>query len=131
MIPKNGKAPWVQFYGQDETKKWEEQVGWHALHQLRSIKLDADEDFTLPIQGCRIIAQLRFNFDKPKSYPKSVVHHVRRPDLDNLSKALLDGLVVARVLEDDGFVTDLTQLKRYADAEHPAGVEVELTCLPL
>jgi Holliday junction resolvase RusA-like endonuclease len=118
-------------YTPEKTKKWEAHVGEHALAELRSVDLDADEDFRLPIKGCRIIAFMRFNLRKPKSYPKSRVHATSKPDIDNLAKAILDGIQAAGVIDDDHFVTDLTTMKRYATDEHPVGVEVDLTCIPL
>lgn len=129
VIP--GKKPFAQFYTPPKTRLWEEHVGQHALMQLRGVEVDGDEDFTLPISDARIIAKLRFNLKKPAGYPKSVVHVTKKPDLDNLVKAILDGIVTAGVIEDDNCITDLVTMKRYADDEHPHGVEVELTCLPL
>jgi Holliday junction resolvase RusA-like endonuclease len=78
----------------------------------------------------RVLLTLRFNLPKPKSYPKRVVHHLKKPDIDNYAKALIDGLVKGRIIEDDGLVTDLTIQKRYLEPGHPEGVEVDLTALP-
>ena len=101
-----------------------------SLAQLRGVEIEGDSDFTMPIRDMRIIASLRFNLRKPKSYAKSVAHATKKPDLDNLVKAILDGLVQGRVIEDDNCITDLSVMKRYADDQHPPGVEVDLTCLP-
>lgn len=128
IVPKGGK-PFPQFYTPKETADWEETVGQHSLVALRTAEVEGVRDFTLPIKGCRIIASLRFNILKPKSYPKSVTHHVTKPDVDNLGKAILDGLVHGQVLGDDNCITDLSIMKRYADIEHPVGVEVELVCI--
>lgn len=125
-----GKRPFPSLYTPPKTKAWEEHVGQEALQQLRSVEVEGD-DFTLPIRDVRILASLRFNLKKPASYPKSMKHAVKKPDLDNLVKAILDGIVMAGVIEDDNCITDMSISKRYADAEHPVGVEVELTCLPL
>lgn len=131
VTPKGGK-PFIQWYTDEKTKKWEAHIGELALQQLRSVPIEGDDqDFTLPVRGVRIMAYIRFNMPKPISYPKSVVHMTKKPDLDNLVKAIFDALILARVIEDDSFVTDLHTVKRYADANHPPGVEVELTCLPL
>jgi Holliday junction resolvase RusA-like endonuclease len=125
-----GKKPFAQFYTPKKTVEWEQHVGEHALLQLRAVELDGDDDFTLPVKDCRVIMHLRFNLRKPSSYPKSVIHAVKKPDLDNLQKAILDGLVQAQVIDDDNCITDLSVMKRYADDDHPMGVEVDLTCLP-
>lgn len=131
VIVAAGKRPFPQFYTPAKTVEWETHVGEVALAQLRGVEIDGDEDFTLPVKESRILVHARFNLTKPKSYPKSVVHATKKPDLDNLIKAILDGLVLARVISDDNCVTDLHIMKRYADPDHPPGVEVELTCLTL
>lgn len=131
VITPKGKRPIPQMYTPEKTKKWEAHVGEQALLELRSIELEGDDDFRLPITGCRIIAFMRFNTRKPKSYPKSKIHATNKPDIDNLVKAILDGLQMAKIIDDDHFVTDLTTMKRYADEDHPVGVEVDLTCIPL
>lgn len=131
ISPKGGGKPFPQPYTPAKTKAWEEHIGQHALAQLRSIKLPGPDDFTLPIREVRIIAHIRFNIRKPISYPKSMIYPTKKPDLDNLVKAILDGLVDAKVIEDDNCITDLQVMKRYASDDHPLGVEVDLTCLPI
>lgn len=132
LVPKGGGRPFPQFYTPEKTVKWEQLVAEHARAQLLAVEVEGDQDFTLPVAAeVRILANIRFNIAKPVSYPKSVKHATRKPDLDNLVKAILDGLVTGRVITDDNCVTDLMTSKRYACQDHPVGVEVELTCLPL
>jgi len=131
IITPKGSKPFAQPYTPTKTKAWESHIGEHALQQLRSVELEGDDDFTLPIRDARIIAHLRFNLRKPVSYPKSMIHATKKPDLDNLIKAVLDALVLHKVLDDDACITDLQVMKRYASDEHPLGVEVDLTCLPV
>lgn len=131
VVTAAGKRPFPSLYTPEKTKAWEEHVGQVALQQLRGVEVDGDEDFVLPVRDCRILVSMRFNLKKPASYPKSVVHVTKKPDLDNLVKGVLDGLVQAGVIEDDNCITDMNISKRYADAVHPIGVEVELTCLPV
>ena len=45
------------------------------------------------------------------------VEKATRPDLDNLVKGLLDSMVDAGVLKDDGQITRLTLSKYYSDTE--------------
>lgn len=48
-------------------------------------------------------------------------------DVDNLVKCIFDALQNVRVIGDDKTVTDMTVSKRFADADHPEGVQVTLT----
>lgn len=119
------KKPYVHHYKPEKTEQWEEHVGENAIAELRAIP--ADIAFTLPFPDTsRVLAHMRFNLRKPASYSRWVIWPTKKPDVDNLSKAILDGLVQGAVLADDNNVTDLTLQKRYADGEHPPGVEVEL-----
>jgi Holliday junction resolvase RusA-like endonuclease len=126
-----GQKPRAIMYTPEKTKAWHEHVGEHALLELRSVEIDGPEDFTLPLKDSRFLVKLRFNAVRPASYPKRVVHNTTKPDVDNYVKGLLDGLVQGRIIEDDAPVTDLLVMKRYADGEHPPGVEVEITAIPL
>ena len=54
-----------------------------------------------------------FALPRPESYPKRVIHHVTKPDVDKLARAVLDALTAAKVLADDGRVSDLVATKRY------------------
>lgn len=130
MTPKGGK-PIPQLYTPATTKKWEEHIAASARAQLIAVEVEGDTDFTMPIRQMRVMARIRFNIEKPVSYPKRIVHATKKPDLDNLVKAVLDGLVNGKVIDDDACITDMSVSKRYADPlNHPPGVEIELTCLP-
>lgn len=109
-------------YTPQKTKDWEEQVHWEAraiLSQIESSKT------WFPFQE-RTIVELTFYFDKPKSYPKKLKSHLRKPDVDNLGKSMLDGLEGV-LLENDNIVTDLILRKRYTLNGEPEGVLVEVT----
>lgn len=130
VVTAPGKKPFVQTYADKRSTEWEEYVAGSARMQVLATEVDG-EDFTLPFSEHRILLSLRFNLPKPKSYPKRIVHHTKKPDIDNYAKALIDGLVKARIIEDDGLVTDLTIQKRYIEPGHPEGVEIELVALPV
>ena len=131
ITPKGGR-PFPQFYTPAMTAAWEDHVGESARNQLLGLEAEGDgEDFTLPLNGYRFLTVMRFNLVKPKSYPKRIVHHTKKPDRDNLEKAVLDGLVKGRILGDDNAVTDSLSFKRYEEPGHPAGVEIDLTAIPV
>lgn len=127
VTPKGGR-PFAQIYTDEQTRDWEERVVRYVQDQLRRLAAQDDgQELALPFRG-RVLVSLRFNLAKPKSYSASVTMPVTsRSDVDNLAKAVLDALQNAQVLANDNIVTDLVTCKRYADEEHPVGVEVDLT----
>jgi Holliday junction resolvase RusA-like endonuclease len=131
VTPKDGRKAWVQIYTDEITVGWEERVEHQVKEQLVWLTAQSldDQVLTLPFRE-RVLITLRFNLDKPKSTPKSVLFPVKsRSDVDNLAKAVLDALQNAGVLCNDNIVTDLMVVKRYSDDAHPQGVEVDVTGL--
>lgn len=55
-----------------------------------------------------------FVFARPKSLPKRVVDHTKKPDLDNVIKALKDAMT-GIVWRDDAQIVSLTARKYYGD----------------
>ena len=118
-------------YPDPRSEKWEQYVADEVVKQLMQVPTEGEgEDFVLPLRECRVLLNLRFNLPKPKSYPARVTHHTKKPDIDNYAKAVIDGLVKGRIIEDDGLITDLSIQKRYIEDGHPKGVEIDLTALP-
>ena len=70
---------------------------------------------------------LAFRMLKPKSARKSDFYVAKRPDIDKLARAVLDGMT-GIVFRDDGQVAQLTVSKHYADATGP-GVHIEVGSL--
>jgi len=126
----NTPNPRPQIYEPAESRNYKEYVAEFARTQALGIQVIGD-DFVMPFTGVQCFLNLRFNMVKPPSYPKRVTVHTKRPDFDNLTKSVVDGLVNARILEDDGCITDSTIQKRYAEPGHPEGVEVDLTVRPV
>lgn len=62
---------------------------------------------------------LVFSLPRPASLPKKVRHPVRRPDLDKLARAVLDGLTAGGAWKDDSQVVRLAAWKEYASDEGP------------
>jgi Holliday junction resolvase RusA-like endonuclease len=94
-------------YQPAHVKAWQERIGWIGLEAMRGAGLEATTD--------RLAVRLDFHLG----------NH-RRVDLDNLSKAVLDGL--NRVCwEDDQQIAALTLVKHVQDQE--IGVDVEITSI--
>ena len=77
---------------------------------------EGGELFVGPIE-----VKLVFQMPVPKGYPKRVksqiedgtIKHIKRPDLDNMAKAILDALNEV-AFTDDSHITKLTLVKRYS-----------------
>jgi len=72
-----------------------------------------------------VAVRLAFYFLRPKSNRNS--HHVVRPDLDKLCRAVLDGLKEGGVFHDDSQVCSLVATKQYG--KDKPGCEIEVCSL--
>lgn len=118
----------VTVYTDETTLNWEQNVGWQVKQQLVALSLEpGGGEVHLPFRG-RVVADIRFNFERPASTPKKVQYPVKnRTDVDNLAKAILDSLQNVGVLCNDNIVTDMDTRKRFVEPGHPQGVEIILT----
>jgi len=66
---------------------------------------------------------LVFSLPRPKTLPKRIVQHTKRPDVDNLAKAILDA-VRGILFRDDSAIVSLTVIKRYGESP---GMEIAVT----
>ena len=103
----------IRVYDPAKSKDWKRTVMAQAIQQkperMLTGALAGEMDFYLP---------------RPKSLPKRMIYPVKKPDVDNLLKACLDGLR-GIVFADDSLLVDLRISKRYATDGRP-GVYVRL-----
>lgn len=66
---------------------------------------------------------LIFDLVRPKSLPKKVVYHIKKPDLDKLTRSIKDALKGV-IYYDDSQVVHLDCLKRYESPGEAPGVTV-------
>lgn len=92
----------VGTYDPAKSKDWKSEVKWQAIE--RGAK----------IQDGPLSLSLRFILLRPKSLPKKVQHHVKKPDLDNLVKGVKDGLK-GICFKDDSQVVILVASKHYGE----------------
>lgn len=126
---RNKDTGFVTTYTPDETVSWEDTIAWQAKQALAAMMMEHPNEYdVLPVKG-RIMMNIRFNVKRPKSLPKKVEYPMKaRPgDIDNLDKCVLDALQKVGVIENDCTVTDMDSCKRFANENHPEGVEIELT----
>ena len=74
----------VQTYDPETSKSWKESVRWQCIEYMKKEKKEM-------IDGA-IEAEMVFLLPRPKSLPKKVKHHVKKPDMDNLEKSIFDAL---------------------------------------
>jgi crossover junction endodeoxyribonuclease RusA len=65
-----------------------------------------------------------FFLPRPQSLPKKVKHHVKKPDLDKLARAVKDALKGV-LWQDDSQVVDLVARKAYATTQPHARIVVD------
>lgn len=108
-----------------EVKAWRGEVTAEALTAAEAAGWE--EPLDAPCQ-----VDLTFWLPRPKR-PRWRLFAATKPDLDKLVRAVFDALCPRdpdlRVLAEDSRIVALTAIKHYADADHPAGVHIELTPL--
>lgn len=96
----------VVAYTPKRTKDYEEKV-------LQAAKPHITEPISEP---SHIYIELIFPRPKrliPKKFPDGLIPHDKRPDIDNLAKAVMDGM--SPLLSDDCIITKMTASKFYAE----------------
>jgi crossover junction endodeoxyribonuclease RusA len=71
-----------------------------------------------------VIVQIVFRLPRPKSAPASVIWPAKRPDVDKLARAVLDGLVAGGAIADDCLVVYLSAKKTFASETRGPGCDV-------
>jgi len=77
-----------------------------------------------------ILINIDFHMPRPKSLPKKVTEDVKRPDIDKLIRAVLDGLT-GIFYADDSQVVHLFASKKYVDRFGTPGVTIRIVPSPV
>ena len=110
-------------YNPPNADEWKAHI---AEGLLRYANMDFDDPFMLI---------LKFYMPRPKSHygtgrnagklkDKAPFHHLQTPDVDNLTKAVMDAITVLNVWGDDCQVISLQATKAWAEQPEDAGVEI-------
>lgn len=70
-----------------------------------------------------VTVSLLFTLPRPKSLPRKVSQHLRKPDVDKLARLVLDGLT-GILIADDAHVVELLARKAYAPTGSAPGLDV-------
>lgn len=104
FMPKGWTRPVITSDTRRGLKEWE--------HAIRVVAQEhAGQMFTEAVH-----VDLLFVLPRPKSLPKRVRHHLKKPDIDKLSRAALDAMT-GIVWKDDSQVVALQAHKRYPETE--------------
>jgi Holliday junction resolvase RusA-like endonuclease len=103
----------IGMYDPQKSKSWKDTICWQAAQQ-KAIVMDG-----------ALILDVIFILERPKSLPKKTLWHIKRPDLDNLVKAVKDALN-GICYRDDSQIVDMYAKKRYATPEEGVGVIIRL-----
>jgi crossover junction endodeoxyribonuclease RusA len=83
----------------------------------------------VPAEGpCAVF--INFYLLRPKSTPKKITLPIKRPDLDKLVRAVLDGMTEGGAWLDDAVVVRLLAQKNYAGESNPPGCTIEIRGVP-
>ena len=107
-----------------KTKPWQQAIRAEAYQAL-----GGKEPTTEPVS-----VEIEFVFSRPKAHyrangdvkPKAPSPHTKKPDLDKLERAVLDGMT-GLVFVDDSQVCRLFARKRYAEKGESPGADVTVT----
>ena len=104
--PKAQARPRLARYGGTYSPK----TDWYHKTLDTAIKHKPKKPIDFPV-----FLSLSFRMPKPKNINKQKVWHDKRPDYDNLAKAVTDAIVKADILEDDNVVAMALIEKKYAN----------------
>jgi Holliday junction resolvase RusA-like endonuclease len=88
----------------------------------RDIKAQLRREKNHKVREGALSVALEFYLSRPKSLPKSATRHIKRPDVDNLAKAVLDAMR-GEVYRDDAQIEQLRVSKRYSES---TGVTIDI-----
>lgn len=100
------------------TKAWEQRVATEAQKAVLENGIFFTKEQPVHIT-------ILFYLPRPKSMSPKVSAHVKRPDLDKLVRAVLDGMT-GIVYVDDSQVVQLNTLKDYSHPDSPPRAEISI-----
>lgn len=119
FMPKGARFPIVTA-DNPKSKPWQQLVAEGAS---RALAASGGEQY----QGA-VALTVTFWLPRPKSLPKRVLAHLKKPDLDKLLRAVKDALTKV-VWQDDSQVVLVVATKRYVDLGHAPHADLEISAL--
>ena len=101
-------------YDPPNSKKWKKEIARQILQYSRRPQLEG------PLETIMV-----FYLKRPKSLPKKVINHIKKPDISNFVKAAEDAME-GIVYKNDSQIWKSETVKRYADELCPPGIEITI-----
>ncbi len=109
------RGPYVKTYTPKKTQTWEDFIRWQSLPYKPPNPHDGPVEMSLT-----------FYLPRPKSLPKKVVIHQKKPDIDNLTKCVSDA-TEGIFFKNDSQIFRLSIEKVYT--ELTPGVDIEMNLI--
>jgi len=111
----------VTTHGNRNTERWRQRIASEAQHtnESRGCNFYSDD------RRCGYKVSLEFVFTKPKSTPKKFNMNTKRPDLDKLIRAVLDGITDV-LIPDDAQVVSINASKSYCMGDEAPGLRISV-----
>ncbi len=108
--PWDKKRGFLSRYGRRVTKVYSPKTDWFQYVYSGALQSRPKT----PLKG-PLYLQIIFRMYNPKQLKKGTIWHTKRPDLDNIEKAVMDACTKAKLWHDDSQVCQKYTEKRYGD----------------
>ncbi len=122
-VVRNGRA--IMFEQNKRTMPWREQIALQASSIMRAHNYKIIDGAALSIEAVFFMPRPKSHYGKHGLLKSAPRHCSKKPDIDKMARALLDGLSDI-VFDDDSRITVLTARKQYAVDKLSAGVHVAI-----
>jgi len=119
FMPKGARFPVVTSDNKN-LKQWERLI----KDRLQQVLPAIPREQRVALWDAPIAISLLFHLPRPKSLPKRVTEHLKKPDLDKCVRGAIDALI-GMVFRDDSQVVSIGATKQYADGA--AKLDVAIT----
>lgn len=108
------RGSFIGMYDPKKSSTWKDSIRMQAINQKAEM-----------LDGA-LKMEVRFFLSRPKSLPKKVRHHVKKPDIDNLLKSVKDALK-SICYHDDSQICLVVASKEYVSEQRKPGVAILIT----
>lgn len=122
-VVRNGRA--IMFEQNKATMPWRKQIALHAKGAMLNRGLEIVDGAALSIEAVFFMPRPKSHYGKHGLLKSAPRHCSKKPDIDKMARALLDGLSDI-VFDDDSRITVLTARKQYAVDKLGTGVHVTI-----